>query len=156
MADPRRDPQSGVRAPAPGAADAAPGRAQPEPGDADIQAAPAPARVSPAPPVPSSEAGRWLAALFLPPQHGSVEARRVGFALARHREQHRVALDELAEWSGVPVDRLIAFEGGRELPARGEIERLVNAFTRVDEPSRVDVRAMRAELLRLGGYPRRP
>ncbi len=88
----------------------------------------------------------------IPPRGGSIEARRVGFTLARHRERHRVALDALAEWSAIPVDRLITFEGGSELPTRRELEHLVNAFTRVSDGPSVDVRTLRAELLRLGGY----
>ena len=87
------------------------------------------------------------------PRDGALEARRVGFALARYRERYRVALGALAEWSGIPVDRLMTFEGGGAVPTRGELEHLVNAFTRVGEGPPVDVRAMRAELLRFGGYP---
>jgi hypothetical protein len=91
----------------------------------------------------------------IPSVGGSVEARRVGFALTRYREQHRVALDTLAEWSRMSVERLMDIEGGRELPTRGELEQLANAFTRMDDPSRVNVHTMRAELLRLGGYRQR-
>ncbi len=88
--------------------------------------------------------------MSLPPQYGPSEARRVGFTLARYRERYYVALDTLAEWSGMAVERLMAFEGGRELPTPDEIERLVNAFTRVGENSGLDVGTMRAELLGRG------
>ena len=87
------------------------------------------------------------------PRGGPLEARRVGFALARYRERYRVALDALAEWSTIPVDRLMSFEGGHALPTHEELEHVVNAFARAGDSSLVNVRTMHVELLRLGGYP---